>query len=88
MLHRETARDSEANSDLPWGAVHCIDVAEVDNGCLVAKMLQRNVAQIKMYPLQQKVGCHEHIFISEIQNGGIVAHPFFCFGIFERKIPG
>ena len=51
-------------------------------------MLQWNIAQIEMNPLEKKICCDQNLFIAIRQHSGIVTHSFLRRVISKREIFG
>lgn len=60
-LDGEAFGDAERHGDLPRGAVHGVDVGEVDDGGFVAQELGLHVGEVEVDAFEQEVGGDEYV---------------------------
>ena len=80
MLDGETRGNGKTHGNLPRGAVHGVDIREVDHSGFVAKMLEGNVGEVEMHTLKEHIGCDQNIGLGITRHGAVVAHT--CYGGF------
>ena len=96
VLDAEALADGQRDGHLARGAVHGKHVADVHHRCLVAKVLQVDVGEVKVYALHQQVGGDEYFTVGIREYGAVVAYAvlrrivsgfqFFCEAVDESEL--
>ena len=85
-LDGDFRRDAERDGDLRRRGVHRQDVAHARRHDLVAEVAEREIGQVEVHALIERIGRAEHLFArGRGDDGGVVAHAPACRGVVRRE---